>query len=78
MSRLALRSPFARDARPTCGVVALDDGCGVGVLRRLAGRAPLRSAIVVSAGAVIELVQQATRRGWNRSRNSDTYTLLLL
>jgi hypothetical protein len=45
-SRLALRIPLARDARPACGVFTLDGDCGVGVLRRLADRTPLRSAIL--------------------------------
>jgi hypothetical protein len=45
MSRLALRMPL-RVARPGCGVFALVGGCGVGVLRRLAERTPLRSAMV--------------------------------
>jgi hypothetical protein len=51
MSRLALRIPLVRDARPTCGVVTLDLGCGVGVLRRLADRTLLRSAMVGSIDA---------------------------
>jgi hypothetical protein len=51
MSRLALRIPLARDARPTRGVFTLDWGCGVGVLRRLADRALLRSAMVSSIDA---------------------------
>jgi hypothetical protein len=51
MSRLALRIPLVRDARATCGVFTLDWGCGVGVLRRLADRTLLRSAMVGSIDA---------------------------
>lgn len=45
-SRLALRCALVRDARPGCGVFTVDGGCGVGVLRRLEARTPLRSAMV--------------------------------
>jgi hypothetical protein len=51
MSRLALRNPL-RAARPACGVFTLDGGCGVGVLRRLADRTPLRSAMVNTVDAL--------------------------
>jgi 2-polyprenyl-3-methyl-5-hydroxy-6-metoxy-1,4-benzoquinol methylase len=51
MSRLALRIPLLRAARPACGVFILDGGCGVGVLRRLADRTPLRSAMVNTVDA---------------------------
>jgi hypothetical protein len=44
-SRLALRIPLVRGARPGWGVFAFDWGCGVGVLRRLADRTTLGSAI---------------------------------
>src|SRR3954471_470486 len=44
-SWLALRGPLLRVARPGCGVVAIDGGCGVGVMRRLDDRTDLRSAI---------------------------------
>jgi hypothetical protein len=41
MSRLALRSPRVRGARPACAVFTLDGSCGVGVFRRLLERAAL-------------------------------------
>jgi hypothetical protein len=50
-SRLALRKALVRDARAGCGVFALDGGCGVGVLRRLADRTLRRSAIAHSIDA---------------------------
>jgi hypothetical protein len=55
-SRLALLCPLVRNARPTCGVVAVDGGCGVGVLRRLDARTPLLSAFRASAGVMRAIV----------------------
>lgn len=56
LSQLVLRNALVRDGRAAAGEFGLDGGCGVGVLRRLADRTPLRTAIVLPAGAFKKLL----------------------
>ena len=70
-SRLSLRMPLVRDARPGLGVVDLDGGCGVGVLRRLADRTPLRSAIVIGRRVKYQVVACEVGSGEKRLWNGD-------